>query len=529
MTAVAVSLVTVVSYGQSIYDGFNFSQNDYQGSARTIAMGNAFTAIGGDLGSIGINPAGSAVNSYSQITLTPSVSLSTTSNAYTPVYGTPYTNTMSASNSRAMLPNIGVNLNYSTGRNYGLKNFTIGIISNVTSDYTLSMAAGGKNIETSMTGAFASNATGYARRDLMGDIAYDRAPWQIVSAYQGGLISTYGGYTSDYIGATEALFDDQTIATAGELNQAYNAKRFGAKYDILFNAGFNFNDKWFVGANIGITSISYNYTDALVETPVNEDDFLMDFEDGRATNLLSARNRYNYTADGEGLYLKVGFIGNPVAGLRIGAAIQTPTAIDIIERYQYASDAQYANSYYNSSATSPRGEYQYRLRAPFRANAGLAYNLFGVAMISADYEFCNYSGMKFLNIDDEWGFTEDGFRETNRDIRDFAGIQHMLRVGAEVKPLPELAFRAGYNLTTSPEYYYEGSNRLNVDAPVSAFSFGMGFSSNGSFFADVACKYSKMPEAFIQPYDDYIDDVPSPEIRRTGSLVNIVATVGFRF
>ena len=38
--------------------------------------------------------------------------------------------------------------------------------------------------------------------------------------------------------------------------------------------------------------------------------------------------------DGTGLYAKVGFIARPFGGLRIGAAVQTPTLIQVREGYQ---------------------------------------------------------------------------------------------------------------------------------------------------------------------------------------------------
>ena len=64
-------LAAAAGYAQSAYDGLLFSENNYEGTARSVAMGNAFTALGGDLGSITINPAGSAVAGYSQFTITP--------------------------------------------------------------------------------------------------------------------------------------------------------------------------------------------------------------------------------------------------------------------------------------------------------------------------------------------------------------------------------------------------------------------------------------------------------------------------
>ena len=45
-------------WGQTYYDAETLGENTYFGTARSIAMGNAMTAVGGDLGSIVINPAG---------------------------------------------------------------------------------------------------------------------------------------------------------------------------------------------------------------------------------------------------------------------------------------------------------------------------------------------------------------------------------------------------------------------------------------------------------------------------------------
>ena len=69
LSAAALSSMWTAS-AQTVGDALRFSDNNYYGTARTIAMGNAFTALGGDLGSVSINPAGSAVNSFSQVTIT---------------------------------------------------------------------------------------------------------------------------------------------------------------------------------------------------------------------------------------------------------------------------------------------------------------------------------------------------------------------------------------------------------------------------------------------------------------------------
>ena len=79
-TAITILLALSTSglFAQTAYDALMLSENSYEGTARSAAMGNAFTALGGDLGAVTINPAGSAMASYSQITVTPGITISST-------------------------------------------------------------------------------------------------------------------------------------------------------------------------------------------------------------------------------------------------------------------------------------------------------------------------------------------------------------------------------------------------------------------------------------------------------------------
>ncbi|MBQ5803166.1 MAG: hypothetical protein IIW25_02935, partial [Bacteroidales bacterium] len=51
-------------WGQSIWDAYRYSQQFNEGTARSVAMGNAMVALGGDIGAISINPAASGVYRY---------------------------------------------------------------------------------------------------------------------------------------------------------------------------------------------------------------------------------------------------------------------------------------------------------------------------------------------------------------------------------------------------------------------------------------------------------------------------------
>ena len=55
---------------QNINDVLRYSIQESQGTARFQAMGGAFGALGGDLSSLNVNPAGSSVFNHSQFTVT---------------------------------------------------------------------------------------------------------------------------------------------------------------------------------------------------------------------------------------------------------------------------------------------------------------------------------------------------------------------------------------------------------------------------------------------------------------------------
>lgn len=567
-----LSLTAIAAGAQTMYDGLNYSQNNYYGTARSIGMGNAMTAVGGDLGSIGINPAGSAVAGYSQFTITPNLTISSMNASYSayPVGGADrFTNEQNKRLTRFSMPNIGLTFNWKTGNGSGLKAITYGLVVNGTNNFTGKMLAGGRNDKTSYQGAMAVAADGYDM-DFLNGYSIDKdgkrvdrgrdypyyygddfqndpnkgkfAPWNVIANAQAGSIANYGdtddpSYYWRYRAATEGFSNTgekdangnyiYDIFLAGPLNQAYSRNITGSKYDVLFNVGFNFGDTFFVGANLGVTSLNYNYDECYKEAAENPSAFEIDFGDKGKTCFSDYRTRYSYTADGSGVFGKIGFLWRPVDGLRVGAAVQTPTIMEINERWIQDVNLNYTDASFNGSAKTPEGEYSYRLRSPYRLNAGAAFTFAGMALLSADYEMTDYSTMKFMSKDGGW--SNDTFSSLNDQIRNCMGVSHMVRVGAEFKPLPEIAVRAGYNFTTTPEYVYEGNSKTKLNDRINAFSVGLGYSSNGSFFADIAARMTMLADEYISPYADYLSDLASPMILNKRDIYNVTATIGWRF
>ena len=163
-----------------------------------------------------------------------------------------------------------------------------------------------------------------------------------------------------------------------------------------------------------------------------------------------------------------------------------------------------------------------------------------LAVISADYELAAYGSMKYkidrYNMSD---FEIEHFETVNDDIRNAYGTAHQLRIGAEVKPLSELAIRAGYNLMTSAQKstYNSSTEEYESIAPTYGhnLSFGLGYISKKSFFADLACRYSFATTEYYMPYNDYqYDDAGnlanySPEIQIRTANWKVLLTLGWRF
>ena len=522
--AISLFCLAALSAGaQTMYDAINYADNNYYGTARSAALGNAMTAVGGDLGSIGFNPAGAAVAGYSQFTITPGLSISSTSSSYAPVAYGQVTGTTPDYQNRFIMPNFGFMMNVDTRRDFGLKNWTFGMTLNTTNVYNERMSAGGTNIDSSMMGEMAYYANGIPSVDLVSGDGYDpyydsNYSWVDILAFQSGLIATCPGYDDRYVGSSEKLFSNGEIGVPDKIRQDYFRQRTGSKSDALINLAFNWNDNFYFGANIGVVSLKYNENINRVEAPVDASKFDLTLDDIETT-WQYARQRYTLETEGTGIYAKFGVIWLPVEGLRLGAAIKTPTRYSISERWLWDARCDF-DGFKSQNWETPVGDYTYDLITPFNYNLGAAYTLGNMALFSVDWERTDFRSMRFADSDS--GFGTDSFAEDNEYIRRNAGVTNNLRVGAEFRPTPAFALRAGYS------YKNYAEKAANVRDLTHTASIGFGYSSPGSFFLDAAVRYTALPDNWYYPYDDYLE-VRSPEVCVTNRLMDVILTLGWRF
>ena len=567
--AALLSFAAAAAGAQTLSEALSYGVNDYYGTARSIALGGAMTALGGDLGSIGINPAGSAVAPYSQFVISPGITIMSNTSGYSTHYAEDYTGYLDYKANKFNIPNIGLTLNFDNYGNGALKSFTLGFVSNATSHFMNDFVGSGINEMTSLLGSFAAGASPYSPESLMNRDNYfsSSIPWNYLAAYQGGMIAEaydeYGNPMVDadgnytYLGATEGMYQmadgSYDIRTQGALDQYSRVQTYGAKYDVVMNTGLNFNDRFFLGFNLGMPVATYRYSEYFLEEAVDPSQFEIEYADGVVTNFSHAKYNYAQTTDVSGIYAKVGFIWLPVGGLRIGAAFQTPTIYTITDSWTVDASTYFTSSNYDTSTGSPRNDYSYNLVTPWRFNAGLAYTFGGFGLLSADFEMADYSSMRFSERD---YYGSDYFTVENDVNRYFAGKEYSGRFGIEVRPVPTLSLRAGYALRTSPQYYAFDKNGVKYTAGgfinyydefasgankiafkeafpdlVSTYSCGLGYSSDGSFFSDFAVRCTKYASDYFNPYGDYITggDEYLPEVVQTRTLADIVLTLGWRF
>lgn len=533
VSALLIAVLAASALGQNMMDALRLSENNYYGTARSLGLGNAVTALGGDLGSIGINPAGSAVNNFSQFTISPGLSAFINGAAYNgnPSAKTSYDASLMRYRTKFTLPEFSGTMTIKTGRRSGVKTITFGIIGNATNYYTDDMEANGNTDKTSYLGELAAYATAKGldaaildRADYVNSV-YPYT-WDAIVGYKSGMIATFGGSNTQYVGSTEKIYEGNVIETAGMLQQNYGRRRTGNKTDLIINGGVNISDFLYLGANIGIVSISSKFSSYYKEAgDLNNPNFDIDFGGGNKARFSDFRFRQTINMDGSGIYGKFGFILRPTENLRLGAAVQTPVGTYIKETYQCAGETHFDNSKFDSSAQSTEGVYEYRLLSPYRVNAGAAFT-FGYGLVSLDYEMCDYGAMRYREVNYGGG---GGFNDVNKDIENRMGIAHTIRLGAEIKASQYFAFRAGYNFGTTPERYYENNVRKTPEIYTHAASLGMGYSSKGSFFWDIAGRYIQKPNEFFYPYENYIKGTDSPEILVSHKVVDIVMTFGWRF
>jgi len=471
------------AYSQNQIDALRYSQFQYGGSARFVAMGGSLSAIGADLSSMAINPAGLALYRRGEFNFTPEI-LSTTVKS-----------SMNGTNEE----DFGYGFNFS---NLGIvgaivedsevsdwKGVAFGFGYNRLANFNKSILIEGVNDKGSMIGSFVDNANAGNYGVFYESPAFET----YLIDYDNAANEYWSPITDNYPNSPPIYGETQrkSISTKGGIGE----------YD--FSMGVNYLDFIYLGATVGVQSIFYHEFSTYKET----------FDKYREVTVSTDTSSYtiptpdyftleeNLTTSGSGANLKLGIIIRPLDWVRVGAAYHSPTFSGLQDKFS----TEFYSHYDKGTFVAPNGEtwnkltpngnysvsypiddntsiFNYQLTTPSRFIGSLGFIIQKLALISFEFESVDYSNARLLGSD---------FEVANDNIQNTLVNAFNIRSGAELR-FGAISLRGGFGYYGNPY----NKNLSRIDASKMVFSGGLGLSS-GNFYVDFAYSQTKYKDDYF--------------------------------
>ncbi|MBB5622174.1 hypothetical protein HDE69_003239 [Pedobacter cryoconitis] len=502
--AVAIVATTGNIYAQSIYagDALRFSRTDYGSSARFKGLGNAQTSLGGDISSIGGNPAGLGMFTRSEFSVTPEFNIIQANSNYLGKNTNTSKDKFNLNQAAAVWYNPVVRPKGSN-LNKGVVSLVFGIGYNRNNDFSIENNYSGRNTQSSIATDWAQRANGYTPGSLnQGSIEK--------AAFDNYLIDKVPGTTDQYVPATSATNN----------TQSQNEVRRGSTSELNFSGAMNISNNLYLGASIGFVNVRYETSSAYSETGTivnNPSDASDKFNQpnpyvGTTYNLL---NMVNSNTSGAGITGRLGLIYKPVEAVRLGATFQAPTWM-----HMEVNSSETLDTRFSGGTELPLGDYMntnfnYNVRTPYKGSLGASFIIGQNALLTADVDYVDYKSTKLSESD---GYP-DVIISNNNFIKNNYTSAVNFRVGGEYK-IDLFSLRAGYGYSGTP--YKEDPGNLSA---IKSYSGGIGYRIN-QYYIDLA--YQRIEtNNFFNPY--YLDDNSQPLASTKVARNNIFMTVGVRF
>jgi len=490
LSAVAMMAIMPMA-AQETYENAKLTGDDLNGTARYVGMGGAMEALGADLSTISSNPAGMGLFRHSTVSGSAGLIFQSADRG------------AKGDKTNASFDQLGIVYSIRSGRNSYL-NLAYNYHKSKNFNYILAAAnrlnGASQNKQTSQkwyNGAFDTNNDNLSTVDHF--------------------------YLNNFLGRTDdegkTYYDGWVDANSFRLNREHE----GWIADHDFSVSGNINDRVYLGVTFGIKDVNYKHYGEYSEELV----------DGARVGITDDRE-----VDGTGFDVKAGIIVRPVeeSPFRIGAYVHTPTWYDLTTK----NTTRYYDSSLGSAAVeSNRERYDYRVVTPWVFGFSLGHTVGNYLALGATVEYTDYSSTKtryedLALYDPIYGdvykdSSNDNVmnRHTDNTLKGVATV----KLGAEYKPIPNLALRAGYNYV-SPKYKssgekatYEYSQEYTANDPIGIYytsttdftnwkgtnrvTFGIGYQID-RWNIDLAYQYSAQKGDF-RPFGTYIEDTPNSE------------------
>lgn len=516
---IALTVASFSASAQDIREAYNFSNLTTQGTARSMGFGNALGSVGGDFSSLSVNPAGLGLYRSGELTLTPSLRMNATSSEY-------IQNTTSDNNTRFNFNNFGlVFTSAPKGKRYEHRSwkavsFAIGMnrVADFNTDYTYT----GKNTNSSGSQAFESDAN----MNNLDPTVLDNSLGS--QGFQSYLLDTVGGKYKSIVPFSGGVLQTKSSHTTGGIDE------------YTFSLGGNYKEKLMLGITIGVPVVNYHNSSYYSETLSPDNNVA----NPGGFSYFNTSQTLDIT--GAGINAKIGAIYKVNDILRLGLAFHSPTYYSLHDVSSPAITTVHSDTSVTLSVDNGylnRNVFDYNLSTPWKGvlSATIMLNKFG--FITADYEYVDYSSMRYVFQD---GIDQNGvpFQQEadaiNQSIKKSYQGASNFRLGGEGRISKHFMARLGFG------YYgnaYSSYGESTANAPYSTqridLSAGVGFRFN-HFFTDLGFVHS-MYQGYEQPYNVVYNDgkgnnyvysgaattVPTAKIDY--ALNNLAWTVGVKF
>lgn len=450
-----------VSHSQEVSDAVRYAQDNLTGTARFRAMSGAFGAVGGDLSSLSVNPAGSAVFNNNQVGLT----LSNQNLANNSIY-LDGNQTQNKDNSFILNQAGGIFVFKDRSPNNGWNKVVIGATYENTNNFDSNTFSVGSN-PNSVANYFLAYANGIPLGDIK-NIPYRDQFYDEQQAYLG-----YNGFIiNPAIDNNSNTQYNSNVPTGGNYYQENEIYARGYNSKLSFNIATSYKDRIFLGANLNVHITDYRRSSSFYEYNNNDLTSQETISDLRFNNEL-----YTY---GNGFSFQLGAIAKVTEAFRLGLAYESNTWYELYDEVSQSvyTTRQAANGPELFADVNPNiiNVYEpYTLQTPGKFTFSGAYVFGKSGLISIDYSIKDYGNTKYKPTSDA------GFRGVNNDMSNQLTSNGELRVGAEYK-INRLSLRGGYRFEGSP--YKNGTTIGDLNS----YSGGLGYNFGGTK-VDLAYSY----------------------------------------
>lgn len=399
------SLITMASQAQGLDDIMLYGRMDPLGTARSTGLGGAMTALGADLGAIGVNPAGLGMYRSSDMSLTLGLGAGGANNSFageSSVTAVPH----------LIVGQIGGALTTPMNSPH-FRRGTFAFSYRPLKDLHQRAEWAGEQEGESLTQQLALQANGTPFDSL-----WYQHPFDANLAWYTYLIDTVAGTTDQY---DPAFVEDQ-------VQQRLRRDRSGRMGETSIAFGTTYHDVLHIGMAIGLTSVEMERVDVYSEQKMLG---------------ASPLDRFTFNdrleVSGSGAFWSLGLILQPKSSpVRLGWSYRSGSVLSIDDFYSVDATANFSdgNGY---EWNSPDSYIQYRIRTPRQQRLGLSWTIGKSALLTMDYQRSDFRSSTFTSND---LFIDDVNRIQSELDSAFAVEQHF-RGGMELRFDENWRFRMG--------------------------------------------------------------------------------------